>query len=464
MNDPLQALNAIAAPTATELAMPAEKKHSTLGPSAASRWKNCPGSIRLSQDLSRSPGNKYSAEGTVAHSLAEAAVNGATFEQLAKRVGDTVMEDGFEIEIDEEMVDAAIEYRDLIATDAKAIQADGKSIPLVGRAELRVVASSIDAEVRGTADYILFQKGNKLKVYDFKYGKRAVAAFQNDQMGCYAHGAMDTLAGPAFDEVELIICQPRAGGTRRWIAPKEWLAKFKAETREAAALTRLPNAPVVAGPWCRYCPAADAGCPVAHAAVQAQAQIDFGGVAPVAVKGAGLPDVALLPMSQMVQALEWEEFVVDYFSAIRARIHADLSAGKEVKGLKLVEGKANRIWKDEAAVVAEYEGVLGGEALYKKKLISPAALEKIVGKKKIDHLTTKPEGKPVIAKSDDPRKAFAPRTTAIEDFSAVSEDAARGATVGGPMTYYPDPLGDPLADDPLAVALLPEKVQKKLWP
>ena len=419
------------------------KTHSTLGPSAASRWSNCPGSIRLSENLPKPPSNKYSAEGTVAHELAEAAANGATRESLMKRVGDTVMEDGFEIEITEEMVDGAMEYRDLIAKDAQEIKAAGKQLPIVGAAERRVTATSVDDEVKGTADYLLYQKGHRLVVYDYKYGKRAVQAFENPQMGLYALGVMDSDAGYAYDEVEMVIFQPRAGGARRWAAPMSWLLEFQKRMREAAALTRTPDAPIVAGPWCRYCPAAVAGCPVANKAVQDEVRADFEGVAPVMVKGA-LPDVAMLPVDQLVRALEWEEFVNGYFEAIRDRIHAMLGRGESVPGLKLVAGKSNRQWKEESAVVAEFAPLLGEDALYERKLLSPAKLEKVVGKKKVDHLTYKPEGKPQIVRADDPREPLMTNAQVAAAFDAVP--------------------ADPLAEDPLGLPAPEPKKREPLWP
>ena len=435
--------------------------HSPLGPSNAERWSNCPGSVAASAGLD-SPGNKYSAEGVVAHTLAEELASNKTDSQkLMKRIGDTVMEAGFEVEITEEMVEAVIEYRDIIVEDFASIKAGGKQMPIVGKAEVRVAATSVDGAVYGTADFVLYQKGNALRIYDFKYGKKVVDAKENKQMGLYALAVMDTEAGAAYDDVELIIVQPRAGGVKRWTASKEWLEGFRETMKDAAIATRQPGAPVVAGKWCQYCPAA-ANCTAAFAAVQRQAAVDFGGVAPVPVKGAGLPSVEHLSVERLVTALDWEEFVNSYFEAVKVRIRAMLDAGETVPGYKLVDGKSNRKWIDEAAVIAEFSPTLGEEALYMKKIISPAQLEKIVGKKgKVDHLTFKPEGKVSIARDSDPRPAA--RGLAAHAFTPIEQKQKRAEAADPLMDALLGGGGVAVEEDPLGLGA-PTPKTKKLWP
>ena len=46
-------------------------KHAKLSPSAAARWINCPGSIRLSEKVPPPPSSDYADEGTLAHAVAE---------------------------------------------------------------------------------------------------------------------------------------------------------------------------------------------------------------------------------------------------------------------------------------------------------------------------------------------------------------------------------------------------------
>lgn len=396
--------------------------HSSLGPSSAKRWINCPGSVAASANCPPQSPSEFAAEGTVAHTLAEEITSGkATAEQLINRIGETVMQDGFEVEITEEMVNAAIEYHDIIRRDLEEILAQGKNQPVVERTEVRVTASSVDEEVKGTADKIIYQKGNKLKVYDFKYGKGVVVdPKENEQATIYAIGVMDSEAGWAYDEIELVIIQPRAGGdsVRRWTVPTGYLLAFKVMLRESVVNTRKPNAPLKAGTWCRFCPA-KATCPEVYKHVQRQAAVVFADKAPAPLAKGTLPDVGQLPIEKLTAALDWEDHINSWFEAARLRVRSMLESGLEVPGYKLVDGKSNRKWVDEDKVIAEFAPLLGREALFEHKLLSPAKLEKVVGKGKLEEkgLTFKPEVPKAVAKWDDKRPAVA--TSAAEVFKSV---------------------------------------------
>jgi hypothetical protein len=131
-----------------------------------------------------------------------------------------------------------------------------------------------------------------------------------------------------------------------------------------------------------------------------------------------------MTVEQMADVMKWEDSFLSMFDAIRFRLKEVLESGGSVPGFKLVEGKSNRKWIDEDAVVREFAPVLGEEALYEKKLLSPSKLEKIVGKGKkggagsvvgkLDHLTFKPAANKTLARDTDPRPASI--TSAQEDF------------------------------------------------
>lgn len=407
------------------------------------------------------PPSEYAAEGTVAHTLAEQLATGSVDHlALASRVGEVVEQEGFQITITEEMVEACVEYEAVIAEDFKNFHVaagKGNSVEVHQAAEIKVQAKSIDEELWGTADYLLFQKGKKLIVYDFKYGKGyAVSAEKNKQMGIYAIAAMDTIAGEAYDEVELVIVQPRTyDPVRRWVAPKEWLNELRAQLKVAVADTRDPLAKVAAGDWCRWC-AAKATCPELYKKAQETAAVDFAVVLPPAEKGAtvGLPHVSELPVEKLVLALGWEDTFDAWFKAIRQRATDLLSSGQEVPGYKLVEGRSNRRYKDEAQIVAIFEPVVG-ERLWEKKILSPAKLEAVVGKGKLAEYTEKPEGRKTLARETDARQAV--RSSAAADFGPPEERVAKALEIAPPRVKCEgceneDVLGPCLAHT------------KKLWP
>jgi len=140
----------------------------------------------------------------------------------------------------------------------------------------------------------------------------------------------------------------------------------------------------------------------------------------VPAQSQGLPDVKTMPVERLAAILKWEKPIESWYEALKLRAREILSQGQEVPGFKLVDGKSNRKWKDEQSVVAAFASVFGEEKLYERKILSPAKLEKIVGKevlKKAD-LTFKPEPPKAIAPNSDPRPAT--KSSAEEDFGQVN--------------------------------------------
>jgi Protein of unknown function (DUF2800) len=397
----------------------APNAHSILGPSSAERWFACPGSINLIGRLPESAfvTSEYAAEGTVAHQLAEQYVSGKLdVLELNDKIGETVMQDNHEIEITEEMIDGVQEYYDVIHKDMSTLT---KPIWIIAKAEVQVHVKSIDSELWGTADFLLYQKGHKLVVYDFKYGKGMVVdPKENPQMAIYAVAAMETEAGRAFDEVELVIVQPRTrhidGTVRRWKAGISWFNDFQRRLESYVLATRDPKAPFKTGSWCRFCPA-QAVCPAIYGKVQEEAKADFA----VVPRADALPEPGTLSIEKLAAALSWEDTINSWYEALKLRALEILNTGGQVPGFKLVEGRSNRKWVDESLTEAKLGPVLG-EGLFERKMISPAVAEKKVGKGKLETmgLTFKPEGKKAIAPNSDPRPEVI--TSAKSDFGGAN--------------------------------------------
>lgn len=402
--------------------------HSTLGPSQAKRWINCIGSVALCAKAPPQASNYNAAEGTVAHDIAEKFVTGKidSLEMMAM-IGTTRKQEGFDVEVIEEMFDGAVEYKDLIDFDREGLVRTPGTIKVEGYAEVKVHATSVDDRVWGTSDYVLLKRGKKLIVYDYKFGQGVIVdPEENEQGALYLVGVIDSLVkSDAFDELEIVIHQPRGrhadGPVRRWIASKEWLAKFRAIAKAAAAETLMPNAPLKAGDWCRWC-AAKPFCPEVHKGAQEAAMVAFDVPAPTTPQKAmdKIGEVRLLPVEKLVAMLKWEPAVKALMEAAKDVIRERLTNGIAVPGVKLVDGReGNREWISEDEVVAEFAPTLGKDALYEKKLLSPAKIEKIIGKKhELDHLVTRKPGEKAIAWDNDPRPATV--TAAQDAFKVIS--------------------------------------------
>ena len=90
-------------------------------------------------------------------------------------------------------------------------------------------------------------------------------------------------------------------------------------------------------------------------------------------------------------------------------------SGKEWRGSKLVEGRSNRKYTNETAVIQAVEDA--GFDPYEKKRLGIASMQKLLGKARFEELLAgfieKPQGKPTLVPESDNRPAM---NTAKSDF------------------------------------------------
>ena len=90
-------------------------------------------------------------------------------------------------------------------------------------------------------------------------------------------------------------------------------------------------------------------------------------------------------------------------------------SGKEWTGWKLVEGRSNRKYTNDAVVAATVEGA--GFDPYERKVLGITAMQKLLGKSRFEELLApyieKPQGKPTLVPESDKRPAI---NTAKNDF------------------------------------------------
>jgi hypothetical protein len=179
-------------------------------------------------------------------------------------------------------------------------------------------------------------------------------------------------------------------------------------TKVKAALD--PKAPLIPGDWCKssFCPNR-ATCKALQSLSTELVGKDF----------SETPVVETLSIPQILKILKYEDTIKDWMSKVRDHAKELLLQGLDIPGYKVVQAVGNAVWIDETAVRAEFEPEFG-DKLYEKKFLSPAKLEKLVGKKKLgenfrDEYTRRPDNGYKIVEIDEKGETVK-LTKATEDF------------------------------------------------
>lgn len=354
--------------------------HSRLGASGAERWLNCVGSSALiaAMELPQTDEPDYQREGIAGHEAAA--------DCLARDIDawEIVGEIYHSTEIDDGMAEAIQVYIDRVR-------------PLIDRTkfhreqffiEAKLAAPDVHEQMFGTTDFgALVQSGGPelgvdfpfLDVTDLKMGKGIVVdPDDNPQLKYYAFMLIHTYFNELEDDfpVRLTIVQPRAyhneGPVREWWtsvgAIKAWVV------RDLLPAMNSTDDDLQAGPWCRFCPA-KLTCPLLTGLFKAAASYD-----PKAIIDAG--DQALGLAYGKISAVKF------YLKALEDETFRRLQLRRDVPGAKLVNKKADRIFKPTVTVKVEgqeqevelagyVERTFGRKAFTAPVMMTPAQLEKI---------------------------------------------------------------------------------------
>lgn len=396
-----------------------QRAHAKLSPSASHRWMECPGSIRMSEGIP-STSSAFADEGTAAHELAAYCMeNGYNAERFAgwwvnidgKKTSQKFLETDEEatavkarvFEVDDEMVESVQVYLDYLRSHIKP----DDEVDVEFRFDLTHVADGMF----GTGDCVIYQPEKRhLIVADFKYGRGvAVDPDDNPQLLSYGLGAIKRHGNRPLATVSLVVVQPRcrhpAGPVREWGTDVFGLFEFEEKLRAAALATAEPHAPLNAGDWCRFCPAA-AICPAYSAKVDEIAELQF--------SGSG-SDPATMTPEALSAALDKVGIVETWANRMRGYAHDQAMSGISIPGWKLVEKRAIRKWRDEAEASAwlATQHDLGDEDIFEKKMRSPTEIEKLMpgsNKEKraavLAPMTTKQSSGAVLVPATDKRPAI----------------------------------------------------------
>ena len=329
-----------------------------VGGSTAKRVINCPGSVALVATMPQQEGSSYANEGSLLH------------EAIA-----IVMDTGC---APEDMV--GFEAHGLTLTDELL---ERKLLPALALLADYDPQATMEFEVEQTVDFGEFLPGvfgssdivgrldGKAVILDWKFGDGVmVEAEESEQLMFYAAAAMRTpscaWAFKDVTEVECVIIQPPY--LRTWTTTVERILKFERELARAVSASRLPDAPIKSGDWCKWCTAKPV-CPIKTGALDRMKR----------------DAMQTIDVDKLATYLAAAPEIEDFLAQCRALAHQMLENDVPVPGYKLVAKRATRHWADPATAQDALIGLgLTKTDVTKTELLSVAQAEKVLKKHKID--------------------------------------------------------------------------------
>lgn len=370
------------------------RDHATWSASATERLWACPGSLALSQTVSGREGSNPAADwGTCCHQVSEKCLR--QNKDAAEFIGTTEHGKQHSFEVDDEMAETAQTYVDYVRDQ---VAKGAKLLCIEQQFSLDELKTPFDAG--GTADAVLYHIADRmLEVVDLKGGKGVVVEVtENKQLRTYALGVVLAHRGLDVEKVKVTIVQPRAGHKDGRIRSEtfhvadlvEWTADLLGAMRRAKLAQVMQGqekgwaeAYLNTGQHCRFCPAAGF-CPALKTKALEKAQVWFDDEGTGHIPNS--PD-RLMP-EDIAQILDHADLIQDWLNAVRAYAHAQAESGVAIPGYQLVAKQARRKWDDEEAVKERLflRADLTDDEITVRKLMSPAQLERLLGKPRAKEL------------------------------------------------------------------------------
>ena len=386
-------------------------KHALLSASSASRWMKCTPSARLTEKMADTS-SPYAQEGTLAHELGELElkrelklIDKKTYAAELKKIKAHEL-------YGEDMPDYVGIYTGYAME--KLAEAKARSKDALVFLEQRLDFSDWVPEGFGTGDTVIISDG-VIEIIDLKFGKGVpVSAEWNPQMMLYGLGAWNEYDF-LYDlhTVRMTIAQPRLDNLSTFeLSSKELVQWAENKLKPTAAMAWDGMGDLCAGKHCQFCKV-EASCQ-ARAKAKEDFINDYRNV-----DGELLAEHLLAPddVSRIVgMALE----IKNWLKAVEDFALDKALEGFKWPGYKLVEGRSNRTYSDEAMVATILTGKgLTEDDIYNKKIKGITEMEKkLGGKKKFEEVLgshiIKPAGKPTLVEESDKRPEL---DSVAEDFN-----------------------------------------------
>ena len=336
--------------------------HAFLVPSSAGSWGpgGCPAYPRMASAYPERGENLAALEGEAAHHWLTETIRGRPCAVGSTAPNGQIITDEM-VECGQEML---ADMRELIAK------------PGVEWAVEQVVHMPlIHAENWGRADFIAIDRSERvLYAWDYKFGHGYVDVFENWQLFDYAVGALNLWGPTGFVEaarVDTRIYQPRSfradGPVKRheytWVQFVPLINSLRGAAHEAMK----PDAPMVPGSQCTYCPARHA-CPALRATAGNAADVSLRGVpSELSAGDAGW-------MLRQVRAAR--ERLEDLETGLEAQVLAAVRAGDMSTGWEVYQGYGRERWTVPADEVIALGVLMGVDVTKPADVITPAQARK----------------------------------------------------------------------------------------
>lgn len=383
-------------------------QHALLAPSSSSRWLKCTPSARWEDALQPEEEeiNEAAAEGTFAHALAEVQLRSKFFNDYAgyDKLDPSIPYYSEELQ---EYVDGYVEFVKTEFTKMDIIS------PTDTLFEFRLDLQPIVPESFGTVDVCLISN-ETLHIIDFKYGKGVfVSAVDNTQLRLYAYGVymkmISSFDMPDLMTVKITIYQPRLNNIQTVEYTLQELLQWIDTVIPKARLAFEGKGEFIPGDHCKFCHARHQ-CKAFHDHNLQLAVTDFG-TSPTTISDKEVVEI----LNRGNNLVAWIKGVQEY--ALSAALK-----GKAWPGYKVVTGRSQRAYKNEAQVLDKLvENRYNPVAVTDTKLLGLTELTKFLGKKKFEELVgpflIKSKGKPTLVPETDSRNQLNSIESAIEDFT-----------------------------------------------
>ena len=392
-----------------------DKEHHLYGGSSADQWTNCYGWASLIKNMPYEPAGKAADRGTALH-------KGVLEVKAAGEIKHLL--DGSERSFDysnipdwpEEGPELAEDFWEKVWERVLEQFITGKTIYI----EKKLMLFS-ELDCGGTGDFIVLYYNDKGKLVavlgDCKFGKVRVEP-DKEQLKFYlvALNKLVREKGKQIDEFKSFVYQPThvEPFTEHTFTRSE-IERAEAKYEKAIIESKKDKPKFKVGSWCEWCKV-QGRCETYNKHLDKEMEL-------MLIRNR--EEVSLIPAEalsdEMVSKIVlFGDKLTKYIANVKKEaflrfMHRSPEENAELrKHVKIVEGRSNRVIKDESHVISEFTKI-GANAFKEPELKGLGALEselisigykKAEAKKYVDSFTEKPPGKPKITTVDDPKPDY----------------------------------------------------------